>query len=135
MPAKKKSAKPSKSSKSAPASAEAPDERLDISNLFGRDLMRAALTYALSRIPASVKGPAREAAEKAALDAIYGTLTLLDGAAETTPLAQGYSFRYGLQATLVDAEGEPAASWQLAAGGEGLCRGFQSWIKGDFGQT
>src|SRR3954451_65703 len=51
-------------------------------NMFGRHLLAAARDYAVDRLPADAPPGQRELAEKAALNAIYGMMMLLDGVAD-----------------------------------------------------
>jgi hypothetical protein len=78
-------------------------------------------------------GP-RDTAEKAALDAIYGMMMLLDGI-PTNDIDADHRVVYALEARVTDRRSgwEPIEHFELAPDGDGLCIGYHGWVKGDFG--
>jgi hypothetical protein len=105
---------------------------IDAGNTFGWHLLGAAREYAFKRIDKSATAEARAAAERAALDAIYGMMMLLDG---VTPADSGNArIEYVLLARVNPQERERNPELiELAPDGDGLCMGFQGWVAGDFG--
>lgn len=102
---------------------------------FGRHLMAAARDYAFERIPASATAKERELAEKAALDAIYGMMMLLDGVA-VSKIDKTHTASYVLLSRIfATGKSQPVEEFELAPDGDGLCMGFHDWIEDDFGNT
>lgn len=100
-------------------------------NTFGRHLMSAARDYALARIPASASPAEHEVATKAALDAIYGMMMLLDGVAESK-IDETHTIRYALVARVfASGQREAIEQFELAPEGDGLCLGFHGWTAGE----
>ena len=103
-------------------------------NTFGRHLMAAARDYAFKLIPKDALAAQRELAEKAALDAIYGVMMLLDGVART-PIDDRHRAEYVLSVRVLrESEGPPVEEFELAPEGDGLCMGFHGWVAGNFGK-
>jgi hypothetical protein len=102
-------------------------------NTFGRHLMAAARDYAFEQIPESASAAERTVAEKAALDAIYGMMMLLDGVADSTIDDTHVAEYVFLSCVISDEESQPIEQFELAPGGDGLCMGFHGWVAGDFG--
>jgi hypothetical protein len=103
-------------------------------NAFGRHLMTAARDYAFERIPASASPEAQELARKAALDAIYGMMMLLDGVPSSLTGPE-HRAEYVLHSRIRSREsGKVLEEFELAPGGDGLCMGFHGWVAGDFGR-
>lgn len=104
-------------------------------NTFGRHLMAASRDYAFSRIPGSTPPEERKIAQKAALDAIYGMMMLLDGVADTK-IDKLHRVEYVLLAQVLQAaHPQPVEQFELAPNGDGLCMGYHGWVAGDFGQA
>ena len=105
---------------------------IDAGNNFGWHLMRAARDYAFKRIPKDASPEVRATAERAALDAIYGVMMLLDGVASST--SGNAQIEYALVARIrTGANANAVENIELAPDGDGLCMGFQGWIAGGFG--
>jgi hypothetical protein len=103
-------------------------------NTFGRHLMAAARDYAFGRIPKDTPPAQRELAEKAALDAIYGVMMLLDGVARS-PIDDEHRAEYVLSLRVLrESEEAPVERFELAPDGDGLCMGFHGWVAGNFGK-
>ncbi len=103
-------------------------------NAFGRRLMAAARDYAFGRIPATASPEAQELARKAALDAIYGTMMLLDGVAPST-VGPEHAAEYVLLSRVRSRQsGQAVERFELAPDGDGLCMGYHGWVDGDFGR-
>jgi hypothetical protein len=103
-------------------------------NAFGRHLLAAARDYAFGRIPTSASPEAQELARKAALDAIYGMMMLLDGVA-ASPVGQDHSAEYVLLSRIRSRQsGEAVEQFELAPDGDGLSMGYHGWVAGDFGR-
>lgn len=108
--------------------------RIAAGNAFGRHLMAAARDYALGCIPDSLSSQEREVAAKAALDAIYGMMMLLDGVASAS-VGPDHRVEYVLLSRVRSTRGgEVIEEFELAPGGDGLCMGYHGWVDGDFGQ-
>ena len=108
---------------------------LQAGNTFGWHLMTAARDYAVQRIPASASPGDREIAQKAALDAIYGIMMLLDGAAESK-IDETHRVEYALVARIfASGQREAIEQFELAPHGDGLCMGFHGWTAGEFGKA
>ena len=104
-------------------------------NTFGRQLMAASREYALGRIPKSATPKERELAEKAALDAIYGVMMLLDGVSESR-IDKDHVAGYVLFSRIfASGQSEPVEELELAPDGDGLCMGFHGWVTNDFGEA
>lgn len=102
---------------------------------FGRHLMAAARDYAFERIAKKAPPEVREAAEKAALDAIYGMMMLLEGVADSR-IDESYVVQYALFARVLKGnQPNPVEQFELAPDGDGLCMGYHFWITGDFGNA
>ena len=107
---------------------------IEAGNTFGRHLMAAARDYAFKQVPESAPSAVREAAEKAALDAIYGMMMLLDGVVDTK-IDNAHRVEYVLLARVLRIKGGQAAEqFELAPDGDGLCMGYHGWAAGDFGE-
>ena len=103
-------------------------------NTFGRHLMAAARDYAFRRIAKDTPPAQRQLAEKAALDAIYGVMMLLDGVAGS-PIDDQHRAQYVLSLrVLSESEDGPVEQFELAPEGDGLCMGFHGWVAGNFGK-
>ena len=99
---------------------------------FGRHLMAAARDYAISRMSKTMTLEERRVAEKAALDAIYGMMMLLDGVANSD-LDKDHVVQYVLSAQVIDNGSKvPVEEFELAPNGDGLCMGFHAWTAGEF---
>jgi hypothetical protein len=111
---------------------------LIVQHWFGRDLMAHARDFAAKRIPSTASPEARELAKKAALDAIYGVMQILDGVTGD-PLDEQRAVEFLLLGRIVQTtdSGRPDVleEYEIGPGGEGLCNGFPRWIKGDFGDS
>ena len=111
---------------------------LVVQHWFGRDLMAYARDFALKRIPTTATPEARELAKKAALDALYGVLQVLDGATGDS-LDERRSVEFLLLGRVIQStEGgrdEVLEEYEIGPGGEGLCHAFPRWIKDDFGDS
>ena len=106
---------------------------VDAGNTFGRHLMNAARKYAFGCIPKSTDLKTTEIAQKAALDAIYGTMMLLDGVSDTKIDAE-HQAEYVLHSRIRRTDtGEMLEEFELAPDGDGLCMGFHGWVAGGFG--
>ena len=104
-------------------------------NTFGRHVMAASREYAFEQIPKSATPKERELAEKAAVDAIYGMMMLLDGVSESR-IDQEHLARYVLLSRIFPSgQSEPVDEFELAPDGDGLCMGFHAWVAGDFGKA
>ncbi len=101
---------------------------IELANHFGRELMLAARNYACDQIPAGASRQEKAAAKKGALDAIYGTLMLLDGVVGE-PIDEQHQVEYALIARVRDDKGETLEEIELAPGGDGLCMGHHDWVK------
>ena len=96
--------------------------------------MTAARDYAFERIPDGTPREQRELAEKAALDAIYGVMMLLDGVADT-PIDEHHRAEYMLSLRVLSESGDaPVEQFELAPDGDGMCMGFHGWVAGNFGK-
>jgi len=106
---------------------------IDAANVFGRHLMSAAKDFSFERMSPSLSDSERNAAEKAALDAIHGVMMLLDGIAATRA-GPGHVIDYALIARVRDRQSDTCVeSIELAPSGDGLCMGLAGWSQGDFG--
>ena len=106
------------------------DQRwVEMANHFGRDLMAAARDHAFGQIPADASREVKAVAKKAAMDAIYGMLMLLDGVAGTG-IDEENSVQYALSARVLSRceDGRKLEEIELAPEGDGLCMGFSDWI-------
>ena len=100
-------------------------------NAFGAHLVAAAIEYAVDRIPAGADAAARALAAKAARDAVYGAMMLLDGVA-ASDLGPDARAEYVLLSRVRSrASGEVAEEFELAPDGDGLCMGFHGWVAGE----
>jgi hypothetical protein len=111
---------------------------LIVQQWFGRDLMAHARDFAVKRIPATATPEARELAKKAALDALYGVMQILDGSTGDL-LDERRAVEFLLLGRVVQSsEGgrdEVLEEYEIGPGGEGLCRAFPRWVKDDFGDS
>jgi hypothetical protein len=122
--------------------AEWPEDKrsreLIVQQWFGRDLMAHARDLAVKRIPSTATPEARELATKAALDALYGVMQILDGVTGD-PLDEHRAVEFLLLGRVVQTgEGgrdEVLEEYEIGPGGEGLCRVFPRWTKDDFGDS
>ena len=105
-------------------------------NTFGRHLMDAAKEYAFDRIPKSIPAADREIVQRAALDAIYGMMMLLDGVADSE-IDEAHRIEYVLLARVreISESYDAIEEFELAPEGDGLCIGFHGWVEDDFGNT
>jgi hypothetical protein len=115
-------------------SKDPPSRWVDAGNTFGRHLMTSARDYAFGRIPQGTSAKTREVAEKAALDAIYGMMMLLDGIPRND-IDANHRIEYALEARIIDRRSgdEPVERFELAPEGDGLCIGYHGWVGGNFG--
>jgi hypothetical protein len=105
-------------------------------NLFGQHVMKWALDSAWQQIPESASDEARTLAKQAAVDALHGVMSILDG---VPPLEteDGYRIEYVLLARIQEFQ-KSSQDWttvetfELAPQGHGLRQGLAGWIKGDF---
>lgn len=98
---------------------------------FGAHLVVAAVDYAMTRIPSGVEPVARELAAKAARDAVYGAMTLLDGVA-ACDLGPDTRAEYVLLSRVRSrSSGGVLEQFELAPDGDGLCMGFHGWGAGE----
>ena len=95
-------------------------------------LFRDIRDYARGEIDPNLGNEAREAAEKAIDDALYGLMTVVDGVAGELS-GHGHAVRLSLTARLVDDAGAPLTTLDLAEG-DGMCMGFHGWREDDFGR-
>jgi hypothetical protein len=87
---------------------------IEAGNTFGRHLIAAARDYALGRIAETAAAETRAAAEKAALDAIYGMMMLLDGVADAR-IDEAHRVEYALFARIRKAgQRDPVEQFELA---------------------
>ena len=100
-------------------------------NAFGAHLVAAAIDYAVGRIPAGADSAARELAAKAARDAVYGAMMLLDGVASSDLGRDGRVQYVLLSRVLARSSGAVVEEVELAPGGDGLCMGFHGWVVGE----
>ncbi len=109
---------------------------VQVGNTFGRHLMAAAKEYAFDRISESVPAADREIAQRAALDAIYGMMMLLDGVADSE-IDAAHRVEYVLLAHVreITESYDTVEEFELAPDGDGLCIGFHGWVEGDFGKS
>ncbi len=108
---------------------------IEAGNTFGRHLLAAARDYAFERIPVSTLPEVRETAKRAALDAIYGMMMLLDGVTDTK-LDKSHRVEYALVARVRTADQlDPVEQFELAPDGDGLCMGYHGWVARDFGSA
>jgi len=100
--------------------------------------MAHARDFAVNRIPSTASPEARELAKKAALDALYGVMQILDGAAGD-PLDEQRAVEFLLLGRVVlrtdSGRADVLEEYEIGPGGEGLCAGFPRWMKGDFGDS
>ena len=96
---------------------------------FGKHLMEASRDYAFERVPENATPEERAIAQKAALDAIYGMMMLLDGV--TAPKIDGANrIEYVLTARIIPEGASPSIEeFELAPDGDGLCMGYHYWIE------
>jgi hypothetical protein len=109
-----------------------PDDRharwVRMGHCFGRHVMRAARDYAFGRIPTTMSVEQRRIAERAALDAIYGVMMLLDGVANSD-IDHDHCAEYVLIACVRrNGKGPTVEQFELAPDGDGLCMGFHAWV-------
>ena len=98
---------------------------------FGAHLVTAAIEYAVSRIPGTADPAARELAVKAARDAVYGAMMLLDGVA-SSDLGPDARAEYVLRSRVRSrASGAVVEEFEMAPDGDGLCMGFHGWVAGE----
>ena len=111
---------------------------LIVEHWFGRDLMASARDYAWERISPTASRKARNLAQKAALDAIYGVMMLLDGVTSTR-IDASHAVQYLLLGRVIELNKPDGADvleqYEIAPGGDGLCMGFHGWVEGDFGES
>jgi hypothetical protein len=100
-------------------------------NAFGSHLVAAALEYAIERIPGTAEPVVRELATKAARDAVYGALMLLDGVAASDLGPDAYAEYVRRCRVLSRASEEVVEEFELAPDGDGLCMGFHGWVAND----
>lgn len=105
---------------------------IDAGNTFGWHLLKASRDYAFKRIAKDASPEARATAERAALDAIYGMMMLMDGVSSAE--SGTARIEYALTAR-VHAQGQDGSveEIELAPDGDGLCMGFHGWVEGAFG--
>lgn len=103
-------------------------------NTFGQHVMEHAVGYALEQIDETLSPEAKEAARKAAMDAVYGMMMILDGVPDLR-IGEDHRIIYVLTAA-VDERGKsaPIETIELAPGGDGLCMGFHGWREQYFGE-
>jgi len=111
---------------------------LIVQQWFGRDLMGHARDFAFKRIPSTASPEARELAKKAALDALYGVLQILDGASGDS-LDEQRAVEFLLLGRVVETgdsgRAEVLEEYEIGPGGEGLCNSFPRWIRDEFGDS
>ncbi len=107
---------------------------ITMGNAFGEHLKTYVNDYARDKIPSSVSPEARDIAERAIRDTIYGMMMLLDGI-PLLPVGNGVYVRYVLTARLQDEQGATVEAIELAPGGDGLCMGFHGWFPGNEGSA
>jgi hypothetical protein len=103
---------------------------IDAADTFGRHLAEGARDYALERIPESASDEAREVAKKAALDALYGVMMVLEGITFNA-IDEEHRMEYVVSAR-IKREGETLETIELSPDGDGLCMGFHRWLNEDF---
>ena len=111
---------------------------LIVQNWFGRDLMAHARDVAWKKIPSTASDEARELAKKAALDALYGVMQILDGTTGDA-LDEQRAVEFLLLGRVVQTNdggrAEVLEEHEIGPGGEGLGTLFPRWIKDDFGDS
>lgn len=95
-------------------------------------LFEDARDYARQEIDPHLDASAREAAEKAIDDALYGLMMIVDGVSGGLS-GNGHAVRLSLTARLLDDQGQSVSGLDLAEG-DGVCMGFHGWKEGDFGR-
>jgi hypothetical protein len=107
---------------------------IDCGHTFGRHLMASVRDYAFERIPKGTRPRARALAKKAALDAIYGMMMLLDGI-PWNGIDEDHHVRYALEARIIDSRrgSKVVERFELAPGGDELCMAYHGWVKDEFG--
>jgi hypothetical protein len=120
--------------KLAPAPSDAAARRLWLQHVAGFILFEDAHKYAVSRLPSSLNGAAKEAAMKAIDDTLYGVMMIVEGV--TGALGNSdHTVDLHLVVRLCDADnGEPIEALNLRDG-DGACMGFHGWREGDFGKV
>lgn len=102
----------------------------------GYILTRDIRDYAIGQIDPDAPQEARQAAAKAADDALYGLMMLIDGVTgglrdESGPGDKALRIEVRLQAVL--ARGSNTVMELDLGDGDGMCVGYHDWIAGEFG--
>jgi len=109
-----------------------------VQDWFGRDLMMHARDLAWKKIPSTATPEARELAKKAALDALYGVLQILEGASGD-PIDAERAVEFLLLGRVVQTHDggrdEVLEEHEICPGCEGLTNAFPRWIKDNFGDA
>lgn len=113
-----------------PTPADARARELWMQHAVGYLLFRDVGGYARARIDPALDAAAREAAERAIDDALYGLMMVLDG------VTGGLRDSRRILATEVFVhlleDGEVSHRLDLSRG-DGMCMGYHRWREGDFG--
>jgi len=109
-----------------------------VQDWFGRDLMAHARDLAWKKIPSTATDEARELAKKAALDALYGVMQILDGTSGNA-IDDTRAVEFLLLGRVVQTHDggrdEVLEEHEIAPGGDGLTNAFPRWIKDHFGDA
>lgn len=104
-----------------------------LQHAIGHILFRDVRDYALGQMDSTLSPEARAAATKAANDAVYGLMMILDG---VTGSLENDSSTVSLQVLAqltTKKNGEVVHSLDLS-NGDGMCMGYHYWQAGDFGE-
>jgi hypothetical protein len=106
---------------------------LDAFHTFGHLLMTHARDDALRQIPATASAETREVAAKAAVDALYNVMMILEGVVGA-PGGRDRVLEFALIARLREIEKDQIVEEiEIAPNGEEtVCMGFHFWTDGDF---
>lgn len=97
-------------------------------------LFEDARRYALSRLDRGLDDSAKEAAQRAIDDTLYGLMMVIDGV--TGALTnEDLAVHLDVAVQLVRRRGQPQEILQRIAlrEGDGMCMGYHGWVAGDFG--
>ena len=116
---------------------DAPDDyrsrELWLQHAIGHILFRDVRDYALRQLDPLLSPEAKAAATKAANDALYGLMMILDG---VTGSLENDSSRVSLRviAELTTKENSEVVHSVDLFNGDGMCMGYHGWQEGDFGE-
>lgn len=116
------------------APADSRSRELWLQHAIGHILLRDVRDYALQCMDPSLAPEARAAATKAANDALYGLMMVLDG---VTGALQNDSSTVSLRVTaqLTTTETDEVVYSLDLCEGDGMCMGYHGWLEGDFGKN